>query len=318
MDTFTRKKEEQNLLIEPYLEECRTLKRLTDRTLDIYAIDLKKLKQFATQDKVLLLTVTNHHIRKWSIQHHSKGYAPRDIKRMLSSWRGFYRWLIKKRSLDQNPVQDIPIPKTHQTLPKTLNVAEAIQLASYRHSQGAEKEIAVCNTAMVELFYSSGLRVSELVGLDIRSDIHSQGWIDLDQAYVYTTGKGNKTRQVPIGSKAIQALTNWLAIRQHNPKNVEQIALFTNRNGRRLSPQVVWRRLKKWGQEAGLTIPLHPHMLRHSFASHLLQSSGDLRAVQELLGHKSISATQVYTRLDHQHLARIYDASHPRAKIKNG
>jgi integrase/recombinase XerC len=218
---------------------------------------------------------------------------------------------------------------------KALGVDEAVQLASFVGAcpgdgtsqavdSGVDPWFEARDAAMVELLYSCGLRVAELTGLDLRASSRARGWVDLDGGEAHVLGKGDKRRSVPVGAKALVALRNWIAVRNEGPAEgggspldfAAQAALFMGHQGTRLTPQAIWQRLRARAQLAGLTTPVHPHMLRHSFASHLLQSSGDIRAVQELLGHASITTTQVYTRLDYQHLSHVYDAAHPRAHFK--
>jgi integrase/recombinase XerC len=253
---------------------------------------------------------------------HSAGRSGRGIALILSGWRGFYAWLGREGLISSNPVQGVRSPKAGKPLPKALAVDDAVQLAAFR-SETSDPWLDARDAAIVELLYSSGLRVSEITGLDVQASAQASGWLDLDEAQAHVLGKGSKRRTVPVGKAAMQALQHWLSVRdqglakpgvQANP----QSALFIGRNGTRLTAQSVWQRLKRRSLAAGLATPVHPHMLRHSFASHVLQSSGDLRAVQELLGHANISTTQVYTRLDFQHLTKAYDAAHPRAKSKPG
>ncbi|MEO6973251.1 MAG: tyrosine recombinase XerC [Rhodoferax sp.] len=305
-------------LVERYLEHVRVEKRLAQRTVELYALDLQKLAGFADQAKVELTQVQNTHIRRWVAQMHSGGRSGRGIALILSGWRGFYRWLGREGRVASNPVQDVRSPKSPKPLPKALSVDDAVQLASY-HSEGGDPWLEARDAAMVELLYGCGLRVGELVGLDVQASVAARGWIDLDGAEAHVLGKGSKRRSTPVGAKALQALQGWLGLRsQAAGVPAAASALFVGRNGTRLSAQSVWQRLRRRSLQAGLATPVHPHMLRHSFASHLLQSSSDLRAVQELLGHASITTTQVYTRLDFQHLARAYDAAHPRAKLTRG
>jgi integrase/recombinase XerC len=204
-------------------------------------------------------------------------------------------------------------PKAAKPLPKALSVDDAVQLAAF-HNETADPWLETRDAAMVELLYGSGLRVAELTGLDVTASAKARGWIDLAAGEAHVLGKGSKRRTVPVGREALAALARWLTLRGQLGVPAAQSALFVGRNGTRLTAQSVWQRLKRRSQQAGLATPVHPHMLRHSFASHVLQSSGDLRAVQELLGHAQISTTQVYTKLDFQHLARVYDAAHPRAR----
>ena len=305
-------------LVERYLEHVRVEKRLAQRTVELYALDLQKLAGYADQAKVELTQVQNTHIRRWVAQMHSGGRSGRGIALILSGWRGFYRWLGREGRVASNPVQDVRSPKSPKPLPKALSVDDAVQLASY-HSEGGDPWLEARDAAMVELLYGCGLRVGELVGLDVQASVAARGWIDLDGAEAHVLGKGSKRRSTPVGAKALQALQGWLGLRsQAAGVPAAASALFVGRNGTRLSAQSVWQRLRRRSLQAGLATPVHPHMLRHSFASHLLQSSSDLRAVQELLGHASITTTQVYTRLDFQHLARAYDAAHPRAKLTRG
>lgn len=315
-------------LMERYLEFVRVEKRLAQRTLELYSLDLQKLQVFAAQTGVGLEQVQNSHIRRWVAQMHSAGRSGRGIALILSGWRGFYKWLGREGRVPCNPVQDVHAPKAGKPLPKALSVDEAVQLASFT-SAANDPWLEVRDAAIVELLYGGGLRVGELTGLDALAGPVARGWVDLEAAEAHVLGKGGKRRIVPVGSKAVAALTRWLALRDQAlpasmPTQQEtqglgdtaQAALFIGRNGTRLTSQSIWQRLRQRSLQAGLPIPVHPHMLRHSFASHLLQSSSDLRAVQELLGHVSITTTQVYTRLDFQHLAKAYDAAHPRAKIK--
>ena len=311
-------------LVERYLEHVRVEKRLALRTVELYALDLHKLAEFAVQASVALLAVQNTHIRRWVAQMHGKGRSGRGIALILSGWRGFYAWLGREGLVANNPVLDIRAPKAAKPLPKALGVDDAVQLASF-HGDADDPWLEARDAAMVELLYGGGLRVGELTGLDAAASPNARGWIDLDAGEALVLGKGSRRRSVPIGGKAVAAIQSWLAVRPRGLPDPQpallpaerQTALFTGRNGTRLTAQSVWQRLTRRSLLAGLATPVHPHMLRHSFASHLLQSSGDLRAVQELLGHANITTTQVYTRLDFQHLAKAYDAAHPRAKLKS-
>ena len=310
-DTPTLSPEDQ-ALVERYLEHVRVEKRLAQRTVTLYALDLEKLGNYAAQAGVALCAVHSSHIRRWIAQMHSGGRSGRGIALILSGWRGFYTWLGREARVSSNPVQDVRAPKAPKPLPKALSVDDAVQLAAHREPT-AEAWLDARDAAMVELLYSSGLRVSELTGLDVNASAAARGWVDVPAAEAHVLGKGSKRRTVPVGAAALQALQQWLALRP-SVAVADQSALFVGRNGTRLTPQSVWQRLKQRSLQAGLATPVHPHMLRHSFASHVLQSSSDLRAVQELLGHANITTTQVYTRLDFQHLAQAYDAAHPRAK----
>ena len=308
----------QTALTERYLEHARVQKRLAPRTLALYSEDLHKLTAAAAQAGVALTAVQNHHVRRWVAQMHAGGRSGRGIALILSGWRGFYTWLGREGQVSANPVQDVRAPRQARPLPKALGVDEAVQLADHV-AEDDDPWLEARDAAMVELLYGSGLRVGELVGLDVAASDAAQragrGWIDLPSAEVQVQGKGSKRRGVPLGTQALAALQRWLAVRdQVAGEGDAAMALFIGRRGTRLTPQSIWQRLKRRSLLAGLATPVHPHMLRHSFASHVLQSSSDLRAVQELLGHAHIGTTQVYTRLDFQHLAKAYDAAHPRAR----
>ncbi len=302
-------------LAERYLEHVRVEKRLASRTVELYTLDLHKLLLNVKQANIELTAVHNTHIRRWAAQMHSGGRSARGIALILSGWRGFYTWLGREGLVTSNPVQDVRSPKAAKPLPKALSVDEAVQLANYTTRNLTDNadhaQLEARDRCITELLYGCGLRIGELVGLDVQASAQARGWIDLDAAEAHVLGKGSKRRTVPVGSKAIEALAAWLALRGTWAKL--DAALFINSRGGRLTPQHIRVRLKQRSLQAGLATPVHPHMLRHSFASHVLQSSGDLRAVQELLGHANITTTQVYTRLDFQHLARVYDAAHPRA-----
>ncbi|HET8745738.1 MAG TPA: tyrosine recombinase XerC [Ramlibacter sp.] len=301
-------------LVERYLEHVRVEKRLAARTVELYALDLQKLRENAEKADVALAQVQNAHVRRWVAQMHGGGRSGRGIALILSGWRGFYAWLGREGLVASNPVQDVRAPKVAKPLPKALSVDDAVQLAEFS-AEDADPWLEARDAAIVELLYGCGLRVGELVGLDARASGAAKGWVDLDAGEAHVLGKGSKRRTVPVGTKALEALRAWLAQRAGG-RHAGEAALFIGRNGTRLSAQAIWARLKRRSLHAGLATPVHPHMLRHSFASHVLQSSGDLRAVQELLGHANIGTTQVYTRLDYQHLAKAYDAAHPRAKRK--
>jgi len=238
---------------------------------------------------------------------HSKGLAPRTLALVLSAWRGWFRWLARHKGFKANPALGIRAPKAARPLPKALSVDSMEKLLG---PDGQSSPTRARDRAMFELLYSSGLRLAELVALDA-----ADGRLDLREGEVTVTGKGAKTRTVPVGARAREALREWLAARAQLAAPGEK-ALFVGARGRRISPAVVGARLAALGRARGLAQRVHPHMLRHSFASHVLQSSQDLRAVQELLGHSSISTTQVYTHLDYQALAKVYDAAHPRARKK--
>ena len=306
-------------LVARYLDHVRFEKRLAERTVTLYTLDLEKLADYAAQANVALEAVQSTHIRRWVAQMHSGGRSGRGIALILSGWRGFYVWLGRQGLVSNNPVQDVRAPKAPKPLPKALSVDDAVQLAEYHAAPDAADPWLECrDAALVELLYGCGLRVGELVGLDVQAGAQAKGWIDFDGGEAHVLGKGSKRRSVPVGGKALDAMQAWVAVREQGltPATAEQTAMFIGRNGTRLTAQAVWQRLRQRSLKAGLSTPVHPHMLRHSFASHVLQSSQDLRGVQELLGHANITTTQVYTRLDFQHLAQAYDSAHPRARKK--
>ncbi|HYF44462.1 MAG TPA: tyrosine recombinase XerC [Ramlibacter sp.] len=304
----------ESALVERYLEHVRVEKRLAQRTVELYALDLQKLQANAKAAGVALTEVQAAHIRRWVAQMHSGGRTGRGIALILSGWRGFYAWLGRDGRVKSNPVQDVRAPKAPRPLPKALSVDDSVQLASFQ-DEDADPWTEARDAAMVELLYGCGLRVGELVGLDAAASPVARGWVDLQAAEAHVLGKGSKRRTVPVGRMALAAVQKWLSVRdQRGP--VTDNALFIGVRGSRLTSAAVWRSVRRRSLQAGLATPVHPHMLRHSFASHVLQSSSDLRAVQELLGHANIATTQVYTRLDFQHLAKAYDAAHPRAHRK--
>ena len=308
--------------IQAYLSHVRHEKRLAERTLALYDEDLKKLLALAQEAQVTLDAVQPMHVRRWVAHMHTHGRSARGIALILSGWRGFYTWMGRQGHIQSNPVQDVRAPKAAKPLPKALNVDDAVRLAEFdanaHNPTNADPWLQARDAAIVELLYGCGLRVGELVGLDVRASAAAKGWLDLQSGEAHVLGKGSKRRVVPVGEKAHQAVQAWLQVRADalGPATADQTALFIGQHGTRLTAQAIWQRLRQRSLQAGLATPVHPHMLRHSFASHVLQSSGDLRAVQELLGHANITTTQVYTRLDYQHLARAYDAAHPRAKKK--
>ncbi|WP_343730585.1 tyrosine recombinase XerC [Duganella sp.] len=300
--------------IDAYLAHLRGVRQLSPHTTAAYARDLQELA--ALSGALDWGQLDQHAIRRLTAKLHAQQLDPRSIARKLSSWRGFFKWLSEQTPLAANPVQGVRAPKRSKSLPRALSVDDAVQLvAPARPSAGSTPEPSeLCNRAMFELLYSSGLRVSELAGLDLTPGKDSLGWVETGNREVTVTGKGNKRRTVPVGRAALDALHAWLAVRPA-PSDGSN-ALFLSARGTRVSPRVVQQRLQAHGVAHGAPVHVHPHMLRHSFASHVLQSSGDLRAVQEMLGHSSISSTQVYTALDFQHLAAVYDKAHPRAKLK--
>ena len=286
-----------------YLEHLSNERRLSRHTLAGYARDLDALNALAGPVRFDRLGVNE--IRRFVAQLHARGLDGRSLARMLSAWRGFYNYLARDHGFASNPCIGIRAPKSAKKLPRALSPDEAAQLMQ----AGGESRLDARDKAILELFYSSGLRLSELTGLAVQD-------VNLRDATVQVTGKGSKTRIVPVGSHALDALKAWLPQRDAMvPPGAT--ALFIARGGARMSGSAVQQRVKHWAKKFGLSGKVHPHVLRHSFASHVLQSSGDLRAVQEMLGHASISTTQVYTHLDFQHLAKAYDAAHPRAKRKS-
>ena len=300
--------------LQRYIEHLRVERRLAPRSVKMVHDALLRLQQSAAEQQLPLREVQPMHVRRWAAMLRERPLAARSIAIHLSAWRGLYRWWGRNGEVRINPVEGVRAPKAPKPLPKALSVEQAVSLAAFEATQG-DPALRARDHCMVELLYGSGLRVAELVGLDLRAGDAAAGWIDAADASAQVLGKGSKRRSVPVGPAALAALREWLALRGQAAATDEP-ALFVSRRGTRLSASQVRSRLKALALQAGLPTHVHPHMLRHSFASHLLQSSGDLRAVQELLGHASISTTQVYTRLDFQHLAKVYDAAHPRAKRK--
>jgi integrase/recombinase XerC len=295
-----------------YLLHLEVERRLAARTLTLYRDALRRLQAAASEAGVELQAVQTQHVRRWLAQAHQRGLAPRSLAIVLAAWRGLYRWWGEQRAVSSNPVDGVRAPKAAKPLPKALSVDHAVALSDHRAERG-DSALAARDHAIVELLYGCGLRVGELVALDARAGRDAAGWIDLPDATAHVLGKGSKRRSVPVGRAALAALGAWSVHRAPLAKP-DEAALFVSHRGTRLSASQVRSRLKALAIQAGLPTHVHPHMLRHSFASHLLQSSGDLRAVQELLGHANIATTQVYTKLDFQHLAKVYDAAHPRAK----
>ena len=299
--------------VERYLTHLRVERRLAARSLQTYGDALARLTALAADAGIGLREVRSPNVRRWAATLHARGLAPRSIALVLSAWRGFYRWLGRDGLVALNPVDGVRAPKAAKPLPKALSVDLAMALADV---PGATDSPAVeaRDQCIVELLYGCGLRVSELVGLDLNPG--GDGWIDGADATAHVLGKGSKRRSVPVGAAALKALQAWLAARPELARNGEP-ALLVGARGARISAGQVRTRLKLRALRAGLPTHVHPHMLRHSFATHLLQSSGDLRAVQELLGHANITTTQVYTQLDFGHLSKVYDAAHPRAKKRS-
>lgn len=302
--------------LQAYLQHVASERRLATRTVAIYTEGLQQLQAMAAQAGHEVLCLQPAHIRRFVAALHAKGRHGRSIALWLSCWRGFFKWAAWQGWLERNPVEGIRAPKTARPLPKALGVDAAVQLASFVQADADPWEEAR-DAAMTELLYSSGLRVSELAHLDVQAG-SALGWLDLSAGLVHVTGKGGKRRSVPVGRPALQALQRWLQLRDSRfAVGWAEPALFVGARGARITPQVIWQRLRQRSQQAGLPAAVHPHVLRHSFASHMLQSSGDLRAVQELLGHANIATTQIYTRLDFQHLAQAYAQAHPRARKKS-
>lgn len=289
-------------LLAGFLAHLSSERRLSPHTAEGYGRDVRALLELAGDTP--LRDIGIHHVRRYVAVLHSRGLQGRSLARALSAWRGFFNFLARDHGFKANPCVGVRPPKARKSLPHALSPDEAARLLEFE----PDGVLACRDRAMLELFYSSGLRLSELSSLDLEQ-------LNLGDGTVQVTGKGAKTRIVPVGSVAVRWLTRWLGERGQLVFP-GQSALFVNRRGTRLAPRTIQSRLKLWALKQGIPSNVHPHVLRHSFASHLLQSSGDLRAVQELLGHASISTTQVYTHLDFQHLAKVYDAAHPRAKKK--
>ena len=291
----------ENLLPE-YLEFLNFERGLSPLTRENYARDITQLIKLA--DTSTLDSLQNIHIRRFIATLHAKGLGGKSIARMLSSWRGFFEFLVNRKGFTSNPVIGLRAPKSPKTLPQALSIEQAIKLVDISD----DAVLSVRDHAILELFYSSGLRLSEVVNLNIDA-------LDFTEGTVIVTGKGNKTRIVPMGAHAMDSMQIWLKNRTDIliNKSAEK-AVFIGLQGRRVSPRNLQYRVKEWSIKQGINSSVHPHMLRHSFATHVLQSSGDLRAVQEMLGHANISTTQVYTHLDYQHLTKVYDSAHPRAK----
>jgi integrase/recombinase XerC len=294
--------------IERFLSHLKHERRMSVHTLSAYRRDLQQLSAFCERRGVERFSaLDNFQIRGFAAAEHGHGIAPRSIQRRLSAVRSFYEYLMREGLAKRNPALDVQAPKSKKRLPATLDADQMGRLLDFR----ADDTTSARDKAMMELFYSSGLRLSELTELQLPA-------VDLKDRTVRVLGKGNKTRIVPIGRHAIDAIKKWLGERskwiRHGAGDAPELALFVGKSGRPLSVRAVQLRVGAWARRQGLTMHVHPHMFRHSFATHLLESSGDLRGVQELLGHANISTTQVYTHLDFQHLASVYDAAHPRAR----
>ncbi len=290
--------------LQGYLAWLRFEKRYSELTVQSYARDLHYL--FELLGEKSLSTLDAAQIRRFIAVLHGKGLSGRSLARLLSAWRGFFNYLMRDCGYTANPCIGIRAPKIDQALPQALSVEQAVHLMEVNHDTLA----AIRDQAMLELLYTSGIRLAEMVNLDVEQTLPA-----LASGEIRVTGKGQKQRVVPLGKFAIAALQAWLAVREQLALP-DEIALFVGARGQRIAHRVVQLRLKQWGITQGITSNVHPHLLRHSFATHMLQSSGDLRAVQEMLGHASISSTQIYTHLDFQYLSKIYDTTHPRAKRK--
>ncbi|MFQ1063125.1 tyrosine recombinase XerC [Bordetella trematum] len=309
-----------------WLRHLQTQRRYSPHTLSAYRRDLQSLADLAQRTGLPLQDLSTGHIRQAVAQLHAQGLGPRSLARRLAAWRGFYHWWAPQQGLAANPVAGLRAPKAPRSLPKALAVDQAQALLDHAPARLNQEPPGLRDLAMFELFYSSGLRLSELVGLDTHyhreAGAEPRGWLNRGEAEVVVLGKGGKQRSVPIGRAALQALDAWLAVRGALLKPAtpaaDRHALFLGARGARVAPRVVQLQLARLAQAAGVPAHVHPHVLRHSFASHLLQSAQDLRAVQELLGHANITTTQIYTRLDFQHLAKVYDQAHPRATRKGG
>lgn len=289
--------------LERYLDRLATERRLSPNTVSAYRRDVGALLDFCAREKVGSLDRLGvHHIRRFAAENHARGLSPRSIARRLSAVRSFLASLVERGALGSNVAVHVQAPKPSRRLPATLDADQVASLLEI----AADTDLAIRDRAMLELFYSSGLRLAELVGMNVDD-------VDSDDRTVRVTGKGAKSRVLPVGRVALRAIDSWLPVRAEFVKGDEQ-AMFVSRRGTRLAARSVQARLNHWARVQGSPTRVHPHMLRHSFATHLLESSGDLRAVQEMLGHSSLSTTQVYTHLDFQHLAQSYDKAHPRAR----
>ena len=316
-----------NTLLGDFLHYLEAERRYSPHTVNGYQRHLAGLSTFS--EGCPFAEITSQQIRRFIMRLHQQGTSASSLTQPLAAWRSFYQWGIKHKHFTHNPAKGIRSPKSSKRLPKALGVDQMMALleqvpappigqASTAKEQQNYRDWAR-DLAMFELLYSCGLRLSELIGLDTIQSNNAKGWIDMSVPQVTVTGKGGKIRVVPIGSRAITALQNWLILRPQalipSPHGDNQ-ALFLDSKGRRVNSNLIYQRIKHWGQSAQIPVHIHPHVLRHSFASHLLQSSGDLRGVQELLGHAHIATTQIYTHLDFQQLAKTYDQNHPRAKRK--
>jgi len=292
------------LHLDAYIQHLTFERGLSQLTCKNYTRDILLLESLT--EGADLQTLTHAQIRRFIGKLHARELSSKSIARALSAWRGFYEYLIHHQAYTQNPVHGLRAPKAAKTLPQALSVDQAVNFVDIQ----GDGVLDLRDHAILELFYSSGLRLAELVNLDIDR-------LDFTDGTIEVTGKGNKTRIVPLGSHAANAMQKWLQARTNiSTDETNKHAVFITQQGKRITPRAVQYRVKAWAIKQGVGSNLHPHILRHSFASHVLQSSQDLRAVQEMLGHANISTTQVYTHLDFQHLAKVYDNAHPRAKKK--
>ncbi len=290
---------------EHFLEHLKLERRLSEHTARGYRRDLVCLADFCDKYEISSFTeLKSHQLRRFAAVSHAGGLAPRSIQRRLSGVRSFMKYLIREGAIKSNPGADVSAPQVPRRLPGTLDTD---QMARLLKIEGNDPD-TLRDRAMLELFYSSGLRLAELTGLDL-------GDIDLADGTVRVTGKGSKVRIVPVGRFARESLRAWLAVRSETA-SADERAVFVSNRGRRISPRTVQNRVRYWAQHAGLSQRVYPHLFRHSFATHLLESSSDLRSVQEMLGHADIGTTQIYTHLNFQHLAQVYDKAHPRARLK--
>ena len=295
--------------VEQFLNYLRYEKQLSAHTLSAYQRDLAKAISLAKKNKLnSWSSISEKQLGSWLQIWSREGLSSRSLQRLMSSLRSFYSYLLSHNRVSNNPAQMLKAPKGDKTLPVALDVDQINQLLDDKRQQATDNPLKMRDLCILELFYSSGLRLSELSSLDIAS-------FDDNFRQVRVLGKRSKERIIPVGSRAKQAIEQWLGVRQGFVKGDEE-ALFLSKQGNRISNRQIQNRVKQFARDAGLPLGVHPHMLRHSFASHILESSGDLRSVQELLGHSDISTTQVYTHLDFQHLASVYDKAHPRAGKK--
>jgi len=299
-------KQNQEQWLTQFFNHLRNERRLSPHTISNYSLDLNRFVGYCDQHEITQWDqCTVHFMRTFVAYKHRKGLSGRSIQRHIASARSFFAYLVQEGALQNNPLVGVSAPKATRKLPSPLDVDQVAQLLNSSQDQSP---LAIRDNAMMELMYSSGLRLAELVAMNVND-------IDFEQASVPVTGKGAKTRILPIGRFALNSLKAWLKVRVDLVKGPET-AIFVSQHGKRIAERTVQQRLQQWGLKQGLDSHVHPHRLRHSFASHMLESSGDLRAVQELLGHADISTTQIYTHLDFQHLAKVYDKAHPRAKRK--